>query len=162
MQGKLIKCKTAERALPQCSGTPDLDLLKRVRKRRPGERLAAKVDIRKNGWNEKEASAEKRKWKIKTLLEQMRSVGIRSQFFLCNCCVIIISNTSNLRLICFLFFMVIWSNNCLLMTLQGPLHIKILLKLLTTENFTHYLCNLLWAEIIMFILSVSQQCFSFS
>ncbi len=33
-QGKLIKSKSAERAVPQYSGTPDLDLLETERRRR--------------------------------------------------------------------------------------------------------------------------------
>lgn len=48
-QGKLIKCKSAERALPSYGGTPDLDLLEMERKKWPDERMAATVDIRKNG-----------------------------------------------------------------------------------------------------------------
>lgn len=41
MQGKLIKSKSAERALPQYSGTPDLDLLETETEKEPGGRLAA-------------------------------------------------------------------------------------------------------------------------
>lgn len=46
MQGKPIMLKSAERALPQYSGTLDLDLLETKRKRE-SERLAARVDIKK-------------------------------------------------------------------------------------------------------------------
>lgn len=47
-KGKLIKCKSAERAVPQHRGTTDLDLLETEREEEPGEGLAARVDIRKN------------------------------------------------------------------------------------------------------------------
>ena len=45
-QGKPIMLKSAERALPQYSGTLDLDLLETMRKSKSGERLAARVDIK--------------------------------------------------------------------------------------------------------------------
>lgn len=62
MQGKLIRCKSAERALPQYSGSPDLDLLEIVRKqwtdeRLSGERLERMDEIKKT----KGEGAEKRK-----------------------------------------------------------------------------------------------------
>ena len=46
------------------------------------------------------------------------------------------------------------------MTPQGPLHIKKLQTLLTTEDLTYYFSYLLWAEISVFsFLKVSQRAF---
>lgn len=46
------------------------------------------------------------------------------------------------------------------MTPQGPLHIKKLQTLLTTEDLTYYFSYLLWAEISVFsFLNVSQRAF---